>query len=540
MAIEMEKKLHTFLEQLYAASGHKENSVALADDAIQYMLGNRSDLCCDVDICAIKGGTYKIKDYYLENNELIDIRGASSIITEVQEKIVPDLLRQTFGFDCVLYKGGGNMLAVIPAVNKPENIGELLEQAAERCLLTANTAYVCSEPFPLSKLLGAEYRSCIADIEQLLTERKKSRAICDLKPISEMTGESLCDVELHLPEIDSIESFCSRCCKRISSYRFEREQMCGGCAHKYLVGSEQKQRFVSDYQTLLRKKQYDFADKVKSPRKYEDIDEEHIAVVYADGNNMGGLIQKITKLTDMMDFSEFVKKTMPELVFRAMARCKVLCFEIVAVGGDDIFILLPAKKAIAFSHELIRMYKEAYDEHFTGNQSTLSVGICIAKPSEKIKIMLETAEEKLKSAKHMMKQEKFAKDSGSLSFAVMDSYEGVSASHEKRSMLPYSYEQLIPVLKFVKDLQNKEMKTRIRNIAEAYANAESTAEMSLFYRYVNAKESKVEKRIRMPEIPGYIRRDGYYENDSGLDVAFWEDIIDFMNYYDGNTLGEVR
>lgn len=537
--MEIEKKMHAFLEQLYATSGHKEDSVALADDAMQYMQGDSFELCCDIDVCAIKGGTYKIKDYYLENNELIDIRGASSIITEVQENVVPDLLKKTFGFDCVLYKGGGNMLAVVPATNAPENIGELLEQAAERCLLTANTAYVCSEPFPLSKLLGAEYRSCIAGIEQLLTERKKSRAICDLKPISEMTGESLCDVELHLPEIHSTESFCSRCCKRIASYRFGIEWMCGGCAHKYLVGSEYQQRFVSDYQTMLRKKQYDFADKVKSPRKYEDIDEDHIAVVYADGNNMGGLIQKITRLTDMMDFSEFVKKTMPELVFHAMARCRVLSFEIVAVGGDDIFILLPANKAITFSHELIRMYKEAYDEHFTGNLSTLSVGVCIAKPSEKIKIMLETAEDKLKDAKHMMKQEKYEKESGSLSFAVMDSYEGVSALHGKRSMLPYSYEQLMPVLKFVESLQNMNIKTRIRNIADAYANAESSDEMSLFFRYINAKESKVEKRIRMPEIHGYVRHDGYYVKDNGDDVSFWEDIIDLMNYYDCKMFGEV-
>ena len=538
MSTEMEKKLHTFLEKLYAASGYKDNSTGYADNAIQFMNGNCTELCCNIDVRMIKGGTYKIKDYYLEDNELVDIRGASSIITEVQEKIVPDLLWQIVGFDCVIYKGGGNMLAVIPAENSPKDIGELLEQAADRCMLTANIAYVCSEPFPLSELLGAEYKSCVSNIEQLLTERKKSRAICDLKPISEMSGELLCDVELRLPEINSTQLFCSRCCKRIASYQIGREQMCGGCAHKYLVGSEHKKRFVSDYQTMLRKERYNFADSVRSPRKYEDIDEDHIAVVYADGNNMGGLIQKITKIMDMMDFSEFVKKTMPELVFHAMARCKVLCFEIVAVGGDDIFILLPADKAISFSYELIRMYKEAYDEHFTGNQSTLSVGVCIAKPSEKIKVMLETAEEKLKDAKKLMKQEKFTGESGSLSFAVMDSYEGVSAEYGKRSMLPYSYEQLIPVLKFVKDLQSKEMKTRIRNIAEAYANAESSAEMSLFFRYINAKESKAEKRITMPEVPGYILHDGYYEKDSD-DVAFWEDIIDLMNYYDSSILGEV-
>lgn len=540
MATETEKKLRAILEQLYAASGHQKDSAAFADDAMQYLQGSRSALRCNIDVRVIKGGTYKIKEYYLENNELTDIRGASSIITEVQEKIVPDLLWQTFGFDCVIYNGGGNMLAVIPAANSPENIGEMLEQAAERCLLTANIAYVCSDPFPLSDLLGTEYKSCIAAIEQLLTERKKSRAICDLQPVSEMNGETLCDIELHLPEIRATGAFCSRCCKRIASYRIGRNQMCGGCAHKYLVGSEQKQRFAADYQTLLRQKQYDFANAVISPRNYEDIDKDHIAVVYADGNNMGGLIQKITKITEMMDFSEFVKKTMPELVFRAMAKCSVLRFELVAVGGDDIFILLPAKKAIAFSSELIRLYKEAYDGHFAGNRSTLSVGICIAKPSDKIKVMLETAEDKLKEAKHLMKQDEYAKASGSLSFAVMDSYEGVSAAYQKqRSMLPYSYEQLLPVLNFVKDLQKKGMKTRIRNIADAYMNVESAAEMSLFFRYVNAKETKENKRIRMPEIPGYICRDGYYENGSGQDAAFWEDIIDLVNYYDGKTIGEA-
>lgn len=537
MANEMEKKLCMILEHLYAASGHQKECAALANDAIQYMLGNHSALGCDIDVRVMKGGTYKIKEYYLENNELTDIRGASAIITEVQEKVVPDLLWQTFGFDCVIYNGGGNMLAVVPA-NAPDNIGEMLEQAAERCLLTANIAYICSEPFPLSKLLGAEYKSRIAEIEQLLTERKKSRSICNMRPESEMNGETLCEVALRLPEPNSSGKYCCRCCKRIASYQIGKIQMCGGCAHKYLVGSEQKQRFLSDYQEMVRQKQYDFAADVFTPRKYEDIDNDHIAVVYADGNNMGGLIQQFKSITEMMDFSEFVKKTMPELVFRAMAKCKVLRFELVAVGGDDIFILLPAKKAITFSRELIRLYKEAYDRHFDGNRSTLSVGICIAKPSDKIKVMLETAEDKLKDAKHMMKQDEYAEESGSLSFAVMDSYEGVSAVHEKRSMLPYSYEQLLPVLAFTENLQIRDMKTRVRNIADAYANVESAAEMSLFFRYVNAKETKKEKRIKMPEIPGYVRREGYYENMNGQDVAFWEDIIDLMKYYDSKTVRE--
>lgn len=135
LTAEPKKKLRLFLERIYAASGYQEDHAALAEDAMQYMHGIRSELSCDIDVRVIKGGTYKIKEYYLENNELADIRGASSIITEVQEKIVPDLLWHIFGFDCVIYSGGGNMPAVFPAAKAPENIAQMLEQAAERCLL---------------------------------------------------------------------------------------------------------------------------------------------------------------------------------------------------------------------------------------------------------------------------------------------------------------------------------------------------------------------------------------------------------------------
>lgn len=541
MADEMEKRLCGILEQLYAADAGPGDSQALAQDALRFMRGETGALQRDIRVRAVKGGVYKIKEYYLENNELSDIRGASAVITEVQERIVPDLLWQLIGFDGVIYNGGGNMLALIPADLPGEigDIGETLEQAAERCMLTANVAYICTEPFPISELLGAGYRKCAARIELMLTERKKARAVCDICPQSEMNHAQLCGVTLALNRIEVSGAMCSRCCKRIASYAVGEAAMCGGCAHKYSVGRVHRQRFLSEYQSYLRQNRFGFAGSVVSPQNYEEIDESHIAVVYADGNNMGGLIQNIRCITDMMDFSQFVKETMPRLVFRAMAVCGVQRFELVAVGGDDIFILLPAVKAVSFSRELIALYKSAFDAHFAGNRSTLSVGICIAKPSDKVKVMLEAAEGRLKKAKSQMRLPENAAGSGSLSFTVMGSYEGVSAGYAKRrSMLPYTYEQLLPVLAFVKKWQPHKITTRIRNIADAYANAESPEEMRIFFRYVNAKETTPEKRIVLPEIPGYKRCDGYYENDAGEDSAFWEDIIDLMKFYDPTTVRE--
>jgi CRISPR-associated protein Cmr2 len=94
-----------------------------------------------------------------------------------------------------------------------------------------------------------------------------------------------------------------------------------------------------------------------------------IAYIYADGNNMGGFIQKIRTTKKYQEFSEDVSKATEYAVYQALAENLhprelrgvndpesrlqdgdlVHPFEILAVGGDDIMLIVPASQALAIA-----------------------------------------------------------------------------------------------------------------------------------------------------------------------------------------------
>ncbi|WP_027404210.1 type III-B CRISPR-associated protein Cas10/Cmr2 [Aphanizomenon flos-aquae] len=103
-----------------------------------------------------------------------------------------------------------------------------------------------------------------------------------------------------------------------------------------------------------------------------------VAYIYADGNNMGGYIQKQIKTPQQYkDFSQDVELATQYAVYQALAenlhpyklknlndeksRLKngdlIHPFEIITIGGDDIFIIVPANKAL----EISKMIAERFE-----------------------------------------------------------------------------------------------------------------------------------------------------------------------------------
>ena len=519
MGSESESRLCRILEELYIRScEQKAEAVKLSRNAVDFMNGREAGLQKDIKICLIKGGTYKIKGYYLENNELSDIRGASAIITRVQEEIIPQLIIGTIGFDCILYNGGGNLFAVVPEDTDPA-FGEALEAEAQKYLVTANSAYCVSEPMLLSELLGKDYRIRIAEKENELEQRKKLKISFDAAPRSGFAGKDIFGIPINASETDE-GAYCEKCRKRIARYKTKDINICGGCLHKYFVGLEQKSDYAQEYKSYLKNIGAS-ADNVNTAHTLSDISGDRIAVIYADGNNMGGIIQNFTKLTDMMDFSSFVKNTMPQVVYSSMHKCGIDSFETVALGGDDIFMIIPGKKAVSFSLALIKEYNKRFGEKYGEGVSTLSVGASIAKTNTPVKVMLEEAEEKLAEAKEKEKAESCG---GSLSYVILNSSQVNTGKAE--SMLPFSAEETEAVLDYVNTIKrNSVAGSKLRNIAEAYETAESFEDANLFFAYMNAKEDKPDKRISLPEIQGYRINGGCYEKDGRI-YTLWNELLD--------------
>lgn len=521
-----EEKLRKVLKELYAHDG-KELPEQCAEQAIQYMNG-KSEAPPDIQVRALKGGTYKIKGYYMENDELQDIRGASTLISEVQNTLLPNCLRKLIGFDSILYHGGGNLFALLPA-DVSEDIAQELEKTADSVLITANSAYDLSEPFSLIDFLGEKYNTKTAELENKLNERKKMKLVFDPKPETAFLGQTLLDGQLTASLNSGKSTYCQKCKKRLAGYTRKEKALCGGCLHKVYAGESQKLRYLLDYakQTGIQ---------VKPPAVFKDIGREHIAFFYADGNNMGGIIQRFHNIAEMIGFSDFVKDTIPQIVYESLAECRIDSPEIVALGGDDIFLIIPAEKSVAFAVKLIEKYKKVFSKQFPDSESTLSVGFSIVKPNTPIKVALEVAEEELDAAKQLVRANN--DEDGSLSFRVLQTYEGAVSKRGKETLIPYSLtaaKKLLDYTAFLRRIQDiNTIKTRLQNLNQAFHDAACREEANLFLEYTNAKERELNKRLTLPDLDGYKLSDGYYsrsgpylkENEGYL----WNDLLYLLEF----------
>ena len=176
-----------------------------------------------------------------------------------------------------------------------------------------------------------------------------------------------------------------------------------------------------------------------------------VAYIYADGNNMGGYIQTISTPQAYREFSEDISKITEESVYESLAEhLSVHClkgmndsestyrnqqwihpFEVITIGGDDVFLIVPADRALqiaktigeVFERRLMAIQDQKYHTKSTqplqpkqihryqpgtapGPTSLLSMstGVLITADSTPIIYAEQLTEQLLKSAKEKAKQ----------------------------------------------------------------------------------------------------------------------------------------
>lgn len=99
-----------------------------------------------------------------------------------------------------------------------------------------------------------------------------------------------------------------------------------------------------------------------------------VAYIYADGNNMGGYIQGLRTPQEYQQFSQDISEATEQAVYIALAKHLTVRqiqnlqsdpgedenrnskwihpFEIVTIGGDDVFLIVPADKALAIAQSI--------------------------------------------------------------------------------------------------------------------------------------------------------------------------------------------
>lgn len=233
------------------------------------------------------------------------------------------------------------------------------------------------------------------------------------------------------------------------------------------------------YQNVSEQKPDQTVKEARSLREIANASEPKgfVGYIYADGNNMGGYIQKEIKTPeDYQQFSEDIFKATENSVYEALAQhlkphklnnlndadnrhrndTWIHPFEIITIGGDDVLLIVPADKALAiaktigeeFEKQLLKPEKQrryAADKDYNpilvhryqaqqvsgSNQCKLSMstGVLITAEDTPIYYAEKLTEQLLKSAKKRAKELK--KDNycgGTVDFLVMKSVTMISSN----------------------------------------------------------------------------------------------------------------
>lgn len=122
---------------------------------------------------------------------------------------------------------------------------------------------------------------------------------------------------------------------------------------------------------------------------------------------MGQIIRNFKFITDMMKFSDEVKEAATGSVYDTMKSLGIDRFEVVGLGGDDIFVIVSGKVTLKFATGLIKEYnnkfkKQNVAENENMYESTMSVGVCIAKSNTRFALCLKWRKTSLQRRKNWL------------------------------------------------------------------------------------------------------------------------------------------
>ncbi|MEN9224371.1 MAG: type III-B CRISPR-associated protein Cas10/Cmr2 [Thermostichus sp. DRC_bins_24] len=146
------------------------------------------------------------------------------------------------------------------------------------------------------------------------------------------------------------------------------------------AGEPYRERYWQDYESKARPQ--DRIGEAQSLREVANASngcQGFVAYIYADGNNMGGYIQKIKTPEQYQQFSRDVSEATEKAVYHALAQHLqahqiqglqqdpdsyqnrngqwIHPFEILTIGGDDVFMVVPAHKALDIAATICEQFE---------------------------------------------------------------------------------------------------------------------------------------------------------------------------------------
>ncbi|MBD3190532.1 MAG: hypothetical protein GF308_07800 [Candidatus Heimdallarchaeota archaeon] len=307
----------------------------------------------------------KIQDLLFSSSKLREVAGGSQMLAEFCEKaVIEQFLEQLVGGGSIILSGGGTFRILFDSREKAEKCSRYLPEFYRRVLGGTITV---AELLPVFDQQEA--------IDQAQTNLMKA------KHLGKITNKS--------PVQTPYLSICNSCGLSIADgfNKYEEElYSCERCSRKAEARKKIKEKFLKKFVKFIDypdKKALNFPEETDEVAELDKTGRQYVAYIVADGNGMGTIFSRCKDFEELTELSDKLEETInrslsipTDLILERIEALKNIPVFPLILGGDDLFILLPAQWALDFTLRFCRKFEE--------QMATLITDIGLAEPSANI------------------------------------------------------------------------------------------------------------------------------------------------------------
>ena len=388
--------------------------------------------------------TDRTQDYVFESARLPEIRGASTLLTTLNEERSPALIQQLDPSAQCIYVGGGGLLYEVAADKAPVIQLELERLYPRETGVATITCVYLVLPANQSPDQGLPYVTAqVAPDTFSEFQRQRwqhaDRSLDNFGAWVRLLGHNLRQRKQEKAQIPFVEApshaeRCHSCRTRPADGVYQdfeaKRAFCPECRRKRELGGRFYWR--DEFLKRLREHHPDLYQpylngatpaQVRPPQDLETLanlnaaagnKQNYVAFIYADGDGVGAYIEQQQSRKDYEMVSEILDGATWNAATYALAKnlrvnAQTQPFEIITVGGDDVMLIAPAAHGLRIAHDMAAQFRRYLDTRAVDASLTLSTAVVIAPVHMPVRLMRDFARELLKSgAKPRAKAEKGA------------------------------------------------------------------------------------------------------------------------------------
>lgn len=404
----------------------------------------------------------KIQSYIFATNKLKEIRGASYLLSEINEKETMRILRSKYAKP-ILSIGG-----MTKAIFDDEDDAKAFLSEVEK-LYTDVSISVTTHIEPID----GNFSSALGKGEKAIRRKKESKQYSyQLNTFPYYKRCSLCSI---YPAI-----------KKDKKY----DWLCASCSAKRGQSKE-----GLDIHKMIKKRFKQNGKDIRFPSEFSKIGgssrrEGYMGFIMADANRMGEKIRGIQNQDELRQFSEKVEKINKSCLVDAIwhafenttLKDNLLPVNILILGGDDLMMVTTAETATKIALEYCENFQKDTKEDSSTPGISISAGVVIAKDTYPINSYVALGEELLKMAKKKSREYldlEDHKEVGTIDYKVVTAAfsESIKITRYKKdryykkdnnefllTFKPYSLEDMKKLIEFGAEFKNNFPRNKIKSL----------------------------------------------------------------------------